>query len=393
MKYEEENSRFLLPSIQDPKDSNNRPKQKWWQLPRLTVVCNLSIISLFLTITTITNTDALASTDLDENRELNSTENTIASKDESQSNNNITSYLRIGKQDTSEKNYNNYFDQASPNSSILHPYYPYLSSTYSPTLDPYTYYPYYPHLQQYPSFPPFTHRSSSSGPHSSDSIPSLSPFSSTYNPRGSLLLPPPPPLAVPLNLFQLPQNPYETNQRLPELQQQQQNLLFKSSPKQEVEQYPKLISSWFPSLPASECEGVFEFTIEGMANLDGKNMKSGDHKITLKLSSESPDSVSGILWVDKKSSQDKGHEFDVRETFNNCRVITASSSPALSESQFEDPFTFSPSPLSSAPSTEDHEDLSLSKIEDEEYRDQDDDDNNDNAADDEDRETTIAALE
>jgi hypothetical protein len=98
---------------------------------------------------------------------------------------------------------------------------------------------------------------------------------------------------------------------------------------------PKVVSPWFPSIPASDCEGTFEFTLEGTANLQAKNLKSGNHKITIKMTSDSPDLINGQLWVDKKSNNDKGSKFDVDRTFNNCRVVTASSIPSSASQQQE----------------------------------------------------------
>jgi hypothetical protein len=88
-----------------------------------------------------------------------------------------------------------------------------------------------------------------------------------------------------------------------------------------------MVSPWFPSIPASDCEGIFEFTLEGTANLQAENLKTGNHKITIKMTSESPDLINGQLWVDKTSNNDRGSKFDVDKTFNNCRVVTASSPP------------------------------------------------------------------
>ena len=96
----------------------------------------------------------------------------------------------------------------------------------------------------------------------------------------------------------------------------------------------KMVSPWFPSIPASDCEGIFEFTLEGTANLQAKNLKSGNHKITIKMTSDSPDFINGQLWLDKKSNSDKGSKFDIDKTFNNCRVVTASStSPSPGQQQ------------------------------------------------------------
>ena len=98
---------------------------------------------------------------------------------------------------------------------------------------------------------------------------------------------------------------------------------------------PKMVSPWFPSIPASDCEGIFEFTLEGTANLQAKDLKSGNHKITIKMTSDNPDLISGQLWLDKKSNNDKGSKFDIDRTFNNCRVVTASSIPPTAGQQQE----------------------------------------------------------
>jgi hypothetical protein len=89
-----------------------------------------------------------------------------------------------------------------------------------------------------------------------------------------------------------------------------------------------MVSSWFPSIPASDCEGIFEFTLEGTTNLQSKDLKSGNHKITIKMTSASPGSIEGQLWVDKKNSNERGSNFDIDKTFNNCRVVTASDMPS-----------------------------------------------------------------
>ena len=49
------------------------------------------------------------------------------------------------------------------------------------------------------------------------------------------------------------------------------------------------------------------------------------------MTSDSPDLINGQLWVDKKSNNDKGSKFDIDKTFNNCRVVTASSILASTE--------------------------------------------------------------
>jgi hypothetical protein len=106
----------------------------------------------------------------------------------------------------------------------------------------------------------------------------------------------------------------------------------KSEDPSELEE-SKMVSPWFPSVPASDCDGIFEFTVEGTAELLAKNLKSGNHKITIKMISGSPDSISGQLWIDKKTNSDKGSKFDIDKTFNNCRVVTASALPPTTGQQ------------------------------------------------------------
>lgn len=91
-----------------------------------------------------------------------------------------------------------------------------------------------------------------------------------------------------------------------------------------------MVSPWFPSIPASDCEGIFEFTLEGTANLQAKNLKSGNHKFTIKMASDNTDSISGQLWIDKKTNNEKGTKFNVDKTFNNCRIVTALSGSSIS---------------------------------------------------------------
>jgi hypothetical protein len=149
--------------------------------------------------------------------------------------------------------------------------------------------------------------------------------------------PPPPPLLPPFYASQLMQYPYAKEP------QQQQHFLKHSGQQSELDREEgqghreepedtKLLSPWFPSVPASDCQGTFEFTIEGIVDVEGKKLKTGSHKIILKLDAAGPD-INGKLWIDKKKENDKGYNFDVEKTFNNCRVVTASSPPPSSLSQ------------------------------------------------------------
>jgi hypothetical protein len=212
----------------------------------------------------------------------------------------------------------------------INPQSPYMQAFPSPNTYP-NYYPssnYYPYssgTSPYSSgtspYPPLTAPASFSSPQSS------SPYSSTLGPSPSaspspfsvssgfsgqpyfLPAPPPPLFPPPRYPAELIQDPSSSNQD--------------SIGPQES----KMVSPWFPSIPASDCEGIFEFTIEGTADLQSKNLKRGNHSITIKMTSDSPGTINGQMWVDKKNINDKGSKFDVDKTFNNCRVVTASSAP------------------------------------------------------------------
>jgi hypothetical protein len=204
--------------------------------------------------------------------------------------------------------------QAFP-SQNTHPYY----------YPSYNYYPYSSGTSPYPSgtppYPPLASPTSysspqSSTPYSSTLTPTSSASPSAFTPSYGLsgqpyFLPAPPP-----PLFPPPRYPSELTQ------EPSANFQDSVGP-----QESKLVSPWFPSIPASDCEGIFEFTIEGTADLQSKNLKSGNHKITIKMASDSPGSINGQMWIDKKNTNDKGSKFDVDKTFNNCRVVTASSVP------------------------------------------------------------------
>jgi hypothetical protein len=182
-------------------------------------------------------------------------------------------------------------------------YYPYMSGTspYPQLAPPPTYNPYSQvSTPLLPSLPPFSPTSPSALPYSSGF------FAQPYS------LPPPP-------VFPLPRY-------LPESVQDSSL----GSEDSLVEEDSKMVSPWFPSIPASDCEGIFEFTLEGTANLQAKNLKSGNHKFTIKMASDNTDSISGQLWIDKKTNNEKGTKFNVDKTFNNCRIVTALSGSSIS---------------------------------------------------------------
>ena len=112
--------------------------------------------------------------------------------------------------------------------------------------------------------------------------------------------------------------------------QQQQQPLQQQSPFQQQQQeqlLPPKYRSWFPSLPASSCPGTFQLTIDGLASLGSQHYKkSGYHQISLQITSiYGNNTVAGKMWIDKKSDKDTGIDFLVKDTFNNCQVVTSNS--------------------------------------------------------------------
>ncbi|HET7147898.1 MAG TPA: hypothetical protein VFI73_05300 [Candidatus Nitrosopolaris sp.] len=103
----------------------------------------------------------------------------------------------------------------------------------------------------------------------------------------------------------------------PILQQQQQPIL---------QQQPNY-RSWFPSLPASSCPGTFQLTIDGLAYLNSLHyQKNGLHQISLQITSVyGNNTVAGKMWIDKKTDKDSGIDFLVKDTYNNCQVVTSNS--------------------------------------------------------------------
>src|SRR5205823_3495842 len=109
---------------------------------------------------------------------------------------------------------------------------------------------------------------------------------------------------------------------------QQQSWFPQQQPLQQQEQplSPKY-RSWFPSLPASSCPGTFQLTIDGLASLSSQHYKkNGYHQISLQITSVyGNNTVAGKMWIDKKSDKDTGIDFLVKDTFNNCQVVTSNS--------------------------------------------------------------------
>ena len=219
-------------------------------------------------------------------------------------------------------NFPGYSDAGTSNmqSVPISPPYPY----YNPSYNQYYASPFgsspYPQLTQAPSYYYYPYPQSPvpfspSFPSTSAAYPWPQPPTSSISQQHFSPLPPPNPApSIPLSSPTVDRTEIEKDSLLE----------FEDTEQQES----KMVSSWFPSIPASDCEGIFEFTLEGTTNLQAKNLKAGNHKITIKMTSASPGSIDGQLWVDKKNNNDKGSNFDIDKTFNNCRVVTASSMPS-----------------------------------------------------------------
>jgi hypothetical protein len=143
----------------------------------------------------------------------------------------------------------------------------------------------------------------------------------------------------PTRMYQLPSGSFSsasssiTSQALPTqqpiLQQQQQPIL--QQQQQPILQQQQLqhsdYRSWFPSLPASSCPGTFQLTIDGLAYLNSLHYrKNGLHQISLQITSVyGNNTVGGKMWIDKKTDKDNGIDFLVKDTYNNCQVVTSNS--------------------------------------------------------------------
>jgi hypothetical protein len=152
------------------------------------------------------------------------------------------------------------------------------------------------------SIPPYF--SSYSGPISSEQADIFSPstsISSTTPPTAIQEGPPGPPPMPPLQL-----NP------------QSSPLKTKTSSKLSSQK----VSPWFPSVPASSCKGIFQFTIYGTAHLKIEALdNSRQHNITLQITSANRDSVSARLWIDENYYTEKGIDFNIKNMSNDCKYI------------------------------------------------------------------------
>jgi hypothetical protein len=94
-----------------------------------------------------------------------------------------------------------------------------------------------------------------------------------------------------------------------------------SMPSSSNHQPPSELSPWFPSVPASACKGIFQFTIDGTAHLNYQHFENANHNITLQLTSINGNSIAGKFWIDKKGYNDNGINFNINNIFNNCKYV------------------------------------------------------------------------
>jgi hypothetical protein len=102
-------------------------------------------------------------------------------------------------------------------------------------------------------------------------------------------------------------------------------------------------SPWFPSLPAIGCGGTFSLTIVGDVSPSGQTSSSNsnsnnnghhssDNKRTLALQVNSAggvdvtqESVKGRFFIGQHNiDNNQANNFDIKDVFNNCQVITFS---------------------------------------------------------------------
>ena len=112
-------------------------------------------------------------------------------------------------------------------------------------------------------------------------------------------------------------------QQQPFLQQQQQQQIFPIPPQQSPTQQPS---------PISQCE-IYTLSVEGTANLvkAKENIDDSNTDITFEIDSIlnpynvgniiQDDIVSGTLWIDKDSNNEKELNFHVKEITNDCKLI------------------------------------------------------------------------
>ena len=122
------------------------------------------------------------------------------------------------------------------------------------------------------------------------------------------------------------QQQQQQQQQIPSFQQQQQQIPSFQQQQQQQQPLPNY-RSWFPSLPASSCPGTFQLNIDGLAYFNSLHYKkNGIHQISVQITSVyGNNTVAGKMWIDKQTDKEGGIDFLVKDTFNNCQVVTSNS--------------------------------------------------------------------
>jgi hypothetical protein len=108
------------------------------------------------------------------------------------------------------------------------------------------------------------------------------------------------------------------------------------------------LSPWFPSIPAIACGGTFSFSVIGSLDRDnddgnddnndnnknkngnGNNDKDNDKLYAIQIQSNGgsaldTDSIEGKVFAGEKNiERNNGEDFDVKDVFNDCQVVTYS---------------------------------------------------------------------
>ena len=107
------------------------------------------------------------------------------------------------------------------------------------------------------------------------------------------------------------------------------------------------LSPWFPSIPAIACGGTFTFSVVGSLDRDndnGNDDNNGDNKnkngnnnngdkdklYAIQIQSNGgstldTDSIEGKVFAGEKNiERNNGEDFDIKDVFNDCQVVTFS---------------------------------------------------------------------
>ena len=130
---------------------------------------------------------------------------------------------------------------------------------------------------------------------------------------------------------------------LQQQQQQQQQQILQQQQQQQAQQQPTTTTAAATTTSSSNSNQTidrgfhpyrhplapvtFQLTIDGLAYLNSLHYKkNGPHQISLQITSVyGNNTVAGKMWVDKKTDKDSGIDFLVKDTYNNCQVVTSNS--------------------------------------------------------------------